>query len=199
MRSRSLMTTLLLTAASPAAGIAVAQAAPNGPVTPHVARYAPPLVKVAAPRTLEPVDNFEPRPKSAFPVKAPVGYGESAARYGSDRGGRMHEGQDMFAPAGTPLVAMQDSTVVEAGDGGGRGNYVALWSPSVRRTFVYLHMQSPAHVKVGEQVKAGRRVGELGCTGSCFGDHLHLEARSGKGANGAPNDPMPYLIRAKRR
>src|SRR4051794_32959166 len=109
MRHRSLITTLVLIVASPAAGIAVAQAAPNGAVTPHVARYAPPLVEMAAPRTLKPVARFKPRPKLAFPVKAPVGYGENAARYGSDRGGRMHEGQDMFAPPGTPLVAMFDS------------------------------------------------------------------------------------------
>ena len=61
----------------------------------------------------------------------------------------MHEGQDIFAPAGTPLVAMHDSKVVEEGNGGGRGNYVALCSPSVNSTFVYLHMQSPAHVKTG--------------------------------------------------
>ena len=197
MRPRSLITTLLLISASPAAGIAVAQAAPNGPVTPHLARYAPPLVKMAAPRTLEPVGR--PRPRSAFPVKAPVDYGETAARYGSDRGGRMHEGQDMFAPAGTPLVAMYDSTVVEEGNGGGRGNYVALYSSSIERTLLYLHMRSPSHVKLGEKVKAGRRVGELGCTGSCFGDHLHLEVRRGNGTTGAPTDPMPYLIRAKRR
>ncbi len=199
MRPRSLITTLVLIVASPAAGIAVAQAAPNGPVTPNVARYAPPLVKMAATRTLKPVGKFKPRPKSAFPVKAQVGYGESGARYGTDRGGRMHEGQDMFAPAGAPLVAIYDSEVVEEGNGGGRGNYVALWSPSVKRTFVYLHMQSPSRVKTGEKVTAGESVGELGCTGSCFGDHLHLEARTGKGANGAPNDPMPYLSRAKRR
>jgi murein DD-endopeptidase MepM/ murein hydrolase activator NlpD len=199
MRPRSLITTLVLIVASPVAGIAVAQAAPNGPVTPQVARQAPPLVKMAATRTLQPVGRFKPRPKSAFPVQAQVGYGESGARYGTDRGGRMHEGQDVFAPAGAPLVAMYDSEVVEEGNGGGRGNYVALWSPSVKRTFVYLHMQSASRVNTSEKVKAGERVGELGCTGSCFGDHLHLEARTGKGANGAPNDPMPYLSRAKRR
>ncbi len=196
MRSRSLITTLLLIVASPAAGIAVAQAAPNGPVTPQVAQSAPPLVKMAGPRTLKPVGRFA---DIAFPVKAPVGYGESGARYGTDRGGRMHEGQDIFAPAGTPLVAMHDSKVVEEGNGGGRGNYVALYSPSINRTFVYLHMQSPAHVKTGSKVRAGQRVGELGCTGSCFGDHLHLEVRRGNTTEGAPTDPMPHLIRAKRR
>ena len=196
MRSRSLITTLLLIVASPAAGIAVAQAAPNGPITPQVARYAPPLVKMAGPRTLKPVGRFA---DVAFPVKAPVGYGESGARYGTDRGGRMHEGQDIFAPAGTPLVAMHDSKVVEEGNGGGRGNYVALYSASSNRTFVYLHMQSPARVKTGSKVRAGQRIGELGCTGSCFGDHLHLEVRRGNATTGAPTDPMPHLIRAKRR
>ena len=133
---------------------------------------------------------FVPRPKAAFPVKAPVGYGESGARYGTDRGGRMHEGQDIFAPAGTPLVAMRDSKVVEEGNGGGRGNYVALYSPSVDRTFVYLHMQSPAARE--DRVRRctpGERVGELGCTGSCFGDHLHLEVRRGKGDHRCPDGP----------
>ena len=196
MRSRSLITTLLLIVASPAAGIAVAQAAPDGPVTPQVARYAPPLLKMAGPRTLKPVGRFE---TVAFPVKAPVGFGESGARYGTDRGGRMHEGQDIFAPAGTPLVAMHDSKVVEEGNGGGRGNYVALYSPSNNRTFVYLHMQSPARVEMGSEVRAGQRIGELGCTGSCFGDHLHLEVRRGNATTGAPTDPMPHLIKAKRR
>jgi murein DD-endopeptidase MepM/ murein hydrolase activator NlpD len=89
--------------------------------------------------------------------------------------------------------------VVEEGNGGGRGNYVALYSPTVKRTFVYLHMQAPARVKNGARVRAGQRVGELGCTGSCFGDHLHLEVRRGKGTTGAPTDPMPHLKRAKRR
>jgi murein DD-endopeptidase MepM/ murein hydrolase activator NlpD len=196
LRSRSFIPVLLLIAASPAAGIAVAQASPNGPVTPQVTRYAPPLLKMVGPDTLKPVGRFE---TVVFPVRAPVTYGEGAARYGADRGGRMHEGQDMFAPPGTPLVAMRDSTVVEEGNGGGRGNYVALYSPAVKRTFVYLHMQAPARVKNGERVRAGRRVGELGCTGSCFGDHLHLEVRRGKGTTGAPTDPMPHLKRAKRR
>src|ERR1700704_2219392 len=67
-----------------------------------------------------------PAGSTAFPVRGAVVYGEGEARFGADRGGRMHEGQDLFAPAGTPLVAVRDVKVLEAGDGGGRGNYVAL-------------------------------------------------------------------------
>src|SRR3712207_3754578 len=65
----------------------------------------------------------------AFPVLGQVGNGTGDARYGARRGGRLHESQDLFAPAGTPLVAVRDGVVLEAGDDGGRGNYVALFSP----------------------------------------------------------------------
>ena len=56
----------------------------------------------------------------------------------------MHEGQDVFAPAGTPLVAIRDGRVVEKGDDGGRGNYVAIWSPAVTA-----HVRLPAHAPAG--------------------------------------------------
>jgi murein DD-endopeptidase MepM/ murein hydrolase activator NlpD len=138
-------------------------------------------------------------PRVAFPVRGPVSYGGAGARFGNDRGDHMHEGQDVFAPAGTPLVAVRDGVVAEAGNGGGRGNYVAIYSPAADRTYVYLHMQEPADVSVGQRVSAGRRVGEVGCTGSCFGDHLHFEIRRGQGANGAPQDPLPSLQRWARR
>ncbi len=197
MHRLSLITPLLLIAASPAAGIAVAQP-PGEPMSPRVARSAPPLLKIGAPRTLRPVRVLAERRRVAFPVRGAVRYGEAGARFGAERAGRKHEGQDVFAPAGTPLVAMRDSTVVEEGNGGGRGNYLALYSPSVGQTAVYLHMRSAARVKTGRQVRAGQRVGELGCTGSCFGDHLHLEVRRGRATTGSPTDPLPQLLDASR-
>jgi murein DD-endopeptidase MepM/ murein hydrolase activator NlpD len=105
----------------------------------------------------------------------------------------MHEGQDLFAPAGTPLVAVRDVEVLEAGDGGGRGNYVALFSPAARETYVYMHMLEPAPVKPGQRIGAGGQVGKLGCTGSCWGDHLHFELRAGRGPEAPPRDPNPLL------
>ena len=110
-----------------------------------------------------------------------VEFGEYDARFGAWRGGRRHEGQDVFAKAGTPLVAMRAGTVVETGDDGGRGNYLALWTPQTRLTIVYLHMRSPTRLRKGDQVDAGQRVGAVSCTGSCWGDHLHLEMRTEKG------------------
>ena len=134
--------------------------------------------------------------RGVFPIKGSgVDYGEGGAHYGADRGGRMHEGQDLFAPAGTPLHAVRDGRVVETGNDGGRGNYVAIFSPEAAQTYVYLHMQEPSEVSPGSAVKAGQRVGRLGCTGSCFGDHLHFEVRAGRGPEAPPRNPLPLLRR----
>lgn len=135
------------------------------------------------------------RPEAAFPIRGEPDWGEADARFGASRGGRSHEGQDVFAPAGTPLVAIRDARVVETGNDGGRGNYIALWSAAARRTFVYLHMLRPARLAPGDTVRMGQRVGVVGCTGSCWGDHLHFELRDGRGTTGEPHDPLPLLKR----
>jgi len=144
-------------------------------------------------------DRPAPDPSAAvFPVSGPAGYGEAGARFGAARAGHSHQGQDVFAPPGTPLVAVRDGVVVETGDDGGRGNYVALYSPLAHQTYVYLHMDEPSRVRPGRRVRAGRRLGGVGCTGSCFGDHLHFEVRRGRGAQGKPIDPLPLLERWRR-
>jgi murein DD-endopeptidase MepM/ murein hydrolase activator NlpD len=135
------------------------------------------------------------RPQAVFPVHGHVDWGEGDARFGAYRSGHMHEGQDMFAPAGTPLVAIRDAVVVETGNDGGRGNYLALWSAEARRTFLYLHMLRPTPLGLGEHVHMGDPVGRVGCTGSCWGDHLHFEVRRGRGTTGAPHDPLSMLRR----
>ncbi len=140
----------------------------------------------AAPALLEP---------ERFPVLGPVDLGEADARYGASRSGHVHEGQDVFAAAGTPLVALRGGVVVERGDDGGRGNYVAVYTPALRETYLYLHMLRPARLGVGDEVGVGARIGRVGCTGSCWGDHLHLELRRGRGTLGATRDPLPLLRR----
>jgi murein DD-endopeptidase MepM/ murein hydrolase activator NlpD len=146
------------------------------------------LVETAADAEIEP-----PEPEAWFPVRGTIDFGAHDARFGVWRGSHRHEGQDVFADAGTPLVAIRDGTIVETGDDGGRGNYVAIWSPEVDRTFVYLHMSAPTPHAVGDPVEAGERIGAVGCTGSCWGDHLHLEMRAGRDTTGVPLDPLPLL------
>ena len=141
------------------------------------------------------IERAAARVEAVFPMRATPDWGEADGRFGAARSGHVHEGQDVFAAAGTPLVAVRDGRVVESGDDGGRGNYIAIWSAEAGRTFVYLHMQSPARPGPGDRVRMGERVGAVGCTGSCWGDHLHMELRRGRGTTGAPMDPLPLLKR----
>ena len=116
-----------------------------------------------------------------WPVSGPVvsGFGM--------RWGRMHEGLDIAVPAGTPIRAADGGTVVLAGWTGGYGNYTCIQHTSSMST-CYGHQSSYA-VSSGASVSQGQVIGYVGCTGHCFGDHLHFEVR----INGSPVDPMGYL------
>ncbi len=137
------------------------------------------------------------------PVFGEIDYGGSDARFGAARYGRLHEGQDIFAKAGTALVAARDGVVVDRGNAsgrraGGRGNYLVIYSPVDDRSYVYMHLLKPAAVSRGERVRAGQLVGRLGCTGYCIGNHLHFEIRIGRASFGKrtkPIDPLPLLRR----
>ncbi len=136
-----------------------------------------------------------------FPILGPHDFGDKIDRFGAPRYGHIHEGQDIFAKTGTPEIAVHDGVVVDRGkatdpDDGGRGNYVVLYSPPDNHSFVYLHMLKPSPVVLGDRVHSGEVVGQLGCTGSCDGPHLHFEVRIGKASLGAdtkPVDPLPFL------
>jgi len=133
-----------------------------------------------------------------FPVEGPVDYGAFDAHFG---GGRGHPGQDMLTKAGTPIIAVRSGVIVDAGTvngaySGGRGNYLYLWAPEDKRTYVYEHMQRPSPLRVGDHVVAGEYVGRVGCTGSCDGPHLHFEVRLGLddfGHDPKPINPLPLL------
>jgi murein DD-endopeptidase MepM/ murein hydrolase activator NlpD len=118
-----------------------------------------------------------------WPVDGPVvsGFGM--------RWGRMHEGIDIAVPAGTPIRAADAGSVVlvqsESGSGG-YGNFSCLDHGGGLQT-CYAHQSSFA-VTSGS-VSQGDVIGYVGCTGHCFGDHLHFEVR----VNGAPTDPLGYL------
>lgn len=133
-----------------------------------------------------------PKTKAIFPVDAKVDYGTAVNRFGNNRGDHIHEGQDVFAPADTKLVAVRDGLVMETGYDD-RGNYAYIYSREANQTYAYFHMQGTPGVKQGEKVRAGQRVGLLGCTGSCFGDHLHFEVHEGRDEYEHAIDPLPLL------
>jgi murein DD-endopeptidase MepM/ murein hydrolase activator NlpD len=155
------------------------------------------VLAVPATASARPEEVQQPLPPldtAVFPIVGGAGsFGEGAARFGASRSGHVHEGQDVFAPEGTPLVAVRDGVVLETGDDGGRGNFISFYSAATRQTYVYMHMAEPSRVGAGRRVSAGQRVGSVGCTGSCWGDHLHFEVRRGRGTQAPAIDPLPLL------
>jgi murein DD-endopeptidase MepM/ murein hydrolase activator NlpD len=103
------------------------------------------------------------------------------------RWGRLHAGVDIASPAGTPIRAAKAGTVVLAGWTGGYGNYVCIGHGGGFST-CYAHLSSYS-TSSGAHVSQGQVIGAVGCTGHCFGDHLHFETRVG----GSPVNPAGYL------
>jgi len=103
------------------------------------------------------------------------------------RWGRLHAGIDIAVPAGTPIRAADSGTVVLLGPTGGYGNYTCV-SHGGSLSTCYAHQSSFA-TSQGASVSQGQVIGYVGCTGHCFGDHLHFETR----VNGSPVDPLGYL------
>jgi murein DD-endopeptidase MepM/ murein hydrolase activator NlpD len=116
-----------------------------------------------------------------WPVSGPVtsGFGW--------RWGRMHEGVDIAAPTGAPIVAAAAGTAIYAGWMGGYGNLVVVDHGGGLAT-AYGHM-STIGAGVGQVVGQGQVIGYVGCTGHCFGPHVHFEVR----VNGIAVDPLAYL------
>ena len=100
---------------------------------------------------------------------------------------KLHEGIDIWAPAGTPIQAAAGGVVVWAGPRGGYGNAVILDHGSGVGT-VYAHQSSVA-VSPGQSVSRGQTVGYVGQTGLAGGPHLHFEVRVG----GRTYDPLAYV------
>ena len=95
---------------------------------------------------------------------------------------------DAFAEAlGIALYPAADHRVALAAPTSGYGNYTCIQHTSVMST-CYAH-QSVFKVSVGQSVRQGQVIGLSGCTGLCFGDHLHFEVR----LNGTVTNPMDYL------
>jgi murein DD-endopeptidase MepM/ murein hydrolase activator NlpD len=116
-----------------------------------------------------------------WPVNGPV-----TSPFGM-RWGRLHTGIDIGVPSGTPIHAAASGTVVYCGWMSGYGNLVAIDHGGGLST-AYAH-QSQIAVGCGAHVSQGEVIGYVGCTGHCFGPHLHFEVR----INGQPVDPLGYL------
>ena len=102
-------------------------------------------------------------------------------------GTEFHQGIDIAADMGAPIVATADGVVTAAGWNGGYGNMVDVdhGGGIVTR---YGHASAVA-VTVGQQVRRGEVIAYVGSTGRSTGPHVHYEVR----VNGAPVNPAGYL------
>lgn len=134
-----------------------------------------------------------------FPVSGTHDYGGSGSRFGVGRPGHVHEGQDVAAAEGTPLVAPRPGTIeYVAHQAHGAGYYVVMRDDTGDRDYVFMHMEKGSTVvHVGEHVTAGAPLGRVGSTGDATGPHLHFELWAGgwRPYGGKPVDPLPQLQR----
>jgi murein DD-endopeptidase MepM/ murein hydrolase activator NlpD len=106
------------------------------------------------------------------------------------RWGVMHDGIDLAGPLGSPIVAVGDGVVVEAGPAAGFGLWVAIRHPNGDYS-IYGHMYR-YYVRVGEHVRAGQHIADIGANGWSTGPHLHFGVARGS-ATGPFLDPVPWL------
>ena len=112
--------------------------------------------------------------------------GRITSMYGWRRG-RHHDGIDIAAPMGKPIVAAANGTVIFSGWRSGYGRMVVVQHNRWLKT-VYGHT-SRNYVSRGQNIKQGDVIALVGNTGRSTGPHLHFEVRTGQGAQ----DPMRYL------
>jgi murein DD-endopeptidase MepM/ murein hydrolase activator NlpD len=130
-------------------------------------------------------------PGAVFPVVGRCYYSDDFGGYRADIPSHSHEGNDIFAPAGAPVVAVQDGTVTLSTTTIG-GNNVHL-TTGLGDYFYYAHFSGfAAGLQSGSHVVAGQTIGYVGTTGDAQGTspHCHFEIHPG---GGAAVDPYPYL------
>lgn len=127
-----------------------------------------------------------------FPIAGRHDLGQSETNnFGGARG---HQGQDLFASCGTPLVSPVAGTVTEKRTDGTAGNYLVL-QDAAGQSYVFMHMRDAALVSKGAAVGAGQKVGYVGQSGNAQGCHLHFEIWTSPGwyQGGKAVDPLPRL------
>jgi murein DD-endopeptidase MepM/ murein hydrolase activator NlpD len=127
-----------------------------------------------------------------FPVAGPHTYGDP---FGAQRAGHVHQGQDIMAACGIPLVAVQAAKVKFVGRQSLAGNYVVISSLDGTADYVYMHLRDRALVSKGDAVTTGQTIGYVGRTGDATACHLHFEMWPAPGwyTGGDAVDPLPSL------
>lgn len=126
-----------------------------------------------------------------WPLNGPVisGFGQRCLAE-EGRRCRPHQGLDIAADSGTPVHVAGDGIVTRrqtADESGGYGNFLCVTHEGAISS-CYAHL-STMTVHAGQRVHTHQVIGEVGCTGHCYGPHLHFEIR----LNDVPQDPLLYM------
>lgn len=135
-------------------------------------------------RTLSIQGPLEGEPRG-WPAQGPISATFHDPSY-TARVGRTHQGIDIAAPLGSPVMATLEGEVTLAARVGTFGNLVVIEKGPF--SIYYAHLDE-IQVSIGEEVVRGQTIGTVGSTGRASGVHLHYEVRYG----GWPVDPQPYL------
>ena len=132
-----------------------------------------------------------------FPVQGSYTLGGADARFGAGRTGHSHQGQDILAAAGTPVVTPRGGFVHwRAFQRDGAGHYVVVRGDD-GRDYVFMHLlDGSVAVQKGQGVAAGQQLGAVGSTGRSSGPHLHFEIWPDgwySSTASQPIDPLPDL------
>jgi len=131
-----------------------------------------------------------------FPVRGDWSFGGPESRFGAARNGHVHQGQDVFAAEGTPLVSpVAGSVFWRRVQPAGAGHYLVIRDAG-GVDYVFMHLVAGSErVDRSDVVRAGQPIGQVGHTGDARGSHLHFELwPDGWYAAGAkPVDPLPQL------
>ena len=116
---------------------------------------------------------------------------------------RKHHAIDLGAPRGTPIVAVNDGTIERLGRD--RRGGIVVYQRDVSGRFVYYYAHLARYVpglRVGDEVKRGEKIGEVGSTGRASGPHLHFaifrDVDVPEPVEGARRQPLPRLLGAHR-
>jgi murein DD-endopeptidase MepM/ murein hydrolase activator NlpD len=131
----------------------------------------------------------------AFPILGAHDYGGSGSVFGAGRSGHTHQGHDVMARCGVPLVAARGGRVQYSGYQSAAGNYVVIDGRGTGYDMAYMHLLSPSALKEGMTVRTGQPIGLVGSTGSSSACHLHFEMWAAPGwyEGGSPVNPLSHL------
>jgi biotin carboxyl carrier protein len=192
-----------LHARGPAGATLLRRASASGrvPITVLKAKPKPAPKPAPPPAVAPPIAPVAPDPAlgagGVFPVQGPHTYGGDDARFGAVRSGHTHEGQDVIAAEGVPVVAPLAGTIVARDyQASGAGFYLTL-DATDGRAFFFAHCAKDTFaVALGQAVAVGQPLCRVGSTGDASGPHLHFEIWIGgwrRSADSHPIDPLAQL------